>query len=467
MTASADLPYADRDVGGCGGPKPHIAIVGGGIVGVVLTLGLIKQAIPVQLYEQAQGFRELGAGIAFSACARRCMELIDPSIPQALVRGGAVSISDVEDQDCLRWIDGYNQYRPDEPEYQKPLAQIGGAGFRGCRRDEFLEELSKSLPAGVIKFGKRLETIEIQADGKIILAFGDGTQAEATAVIGCDGIKSRVRKHMYGAKNEVSYPQFTHKVAYRALLPMTDALEVLGTWKANNFHHHVGPGAHMTHYPVANHKALNVVIVLSDPQPWPDHDNMVAEGSREKLEAALQDWHPTVLKLVRRLPDKLNTWALFDLGDYPLPRYNAGRICVAGDAAHATTPHHGAGACLGIEDALCLNILLGQVCSNNNADLNHAVEVAFGVFDKIRRPRTQWLVNSSRRACDLYHQQEWADPSRRVKAETCFEEMRDRSYKIWHFDVDDMVRQTQAEYNRRLLDCSVENGPGRKFGYVL
>lgn len=54
----------------------------------------------------------------------------------------------------------------------------------------------------------------------------------------------------------------------------------------------------------------------------------------------------------------------------------------------------------------------------------------------------------------MYHQPEWADPTRWIKAETCFEELRDRSYKIWHFDADDMVRQTVAEYSKRLGEAS-------------
>lgn len=49
-----------------------IGIVGGGIVGLILALGLIRRGIKVRVYEQAAGFREVGAGIAFSACARHC-----------------------------------------------------------------------------------------------------------------------------------------------------------------------------------------------------------------------------------------------------------------------------------------------------------------------------------------------------------------------------------------------------------
>jgi salicylate hydroxylase len=143
-------------------------------------------------------------------------------------------------------------------------------------------------------------------------------------------------------------PQYTHKVAYRGLVPMDHALAVLGDWKANNFHHHVGPGAHVTHYPVAGRAALNVVIFLSDPNPWPDTEHMVAEGTRAEVEAALEGWHPTVLALVGLLPERLNTWALFDTGEFPAAAYNRGRVCLLGDAAHASSPHHGAGASAGV-----------------------------------------------------------------------------------------------------------------------
>lgn len=87
---------------------------------------------------------------------------------------------------------------------------------------------------------------------------------------------------------------------------MDRAMEVLGAWKANNFHHHVGPSAHLTHYPVASHTALDVVVFLSDPNPWPasDDSSMVAEGTRDKVQAALEGWHPTVLDLVGLLPGK-------------------------------------------------------------------------------------------------------------------------------------------------------------------
>jgi salicylate hydroxylase len=82
--------------------------------------------------------------------------------------------------------------------------------------------------------------------------------------------------------------------------------------------------------------------------------------------------------------------------------------------------------------------------------MEKALETAFETFDVMRRPRTQWLVNSSRRVCDLYHQDEWAEEKRWAKAKTCFEEIRDRSYKIWNFDADGMVKDVAGEFERRM-----------------
>lgn len=108
---------------------------------------------------------------------------MDPAITQALLRCGAVNISDADgEDDYLRWIDGYNQHRPEDPAYQRPLAQVGGAGFRGCRRDQFLEELAKEVPEGVVEFRKRLDKVEENTDnGTVVLSFADGTSVEVDA----------------------------------------------------------------------------------------------------------------------------------------------------------------------------------------------------------------------------------------------------------------------------------------------
>jgi salicylate hydroxylase len=108
---------------------------------------------------------------------------MDPAIIVALKRCGAVPIADksANEDDHLRWIDGYNQHHDDDPSYQKPLAELGGSGFYGCRRDQFLEELAKDVPPGVIMFHKRLDNLKHQKDGKIQLEFVDGSAVQVDA----------------------------------------------------------------------------------------------------------------------------------------------------------------------------------------------------------------------------------------------------------------------------------------------
>ncbi|KMU73379.1 salicylate 1-monooxygenase [Coccidioides immitis RMSCC 3703] len=425
-----------------------IAIVGSGIVGVVLAVGLIRQKIKVKVYEQAQGFREIGAAWHLPPTQGNRLEQADQSRLQA-------GDEQIQINDYLRWIDGHIT-RKDDPSIRKMLFKIdaGYKGFEGCRRDRFLEELVKILPADVIQCRKRLDTLEEkEGGGKIRLIFCDGTTAEADAVIGCDGIKSRVREIILGEGNPASYAHYTHKIAYRGLIPMAKAIEVLGEYKARNQHIHVGPNAHLIHYPVANQTMINATAFVSDPEEWPDDKRTVAPAIRKDVEDAFEGWSPCVRGLVSQLPEKLDKWAVFDLWDYPAPFYNRGKICLAGDAAHASSPHHGAGACMGIEDVLCLCTLMGEarvLIQKAPTIRDQALISVFDTFNSVRRTRSQWLVNSSRRVCDLYHQPEWADPAKWVKAETCFEEIKDRSHKIWHFDYNVMLQEATQGYKQSL-----------------
>jgi salicylate hydroxylase len=92
--------------------------------------------------------------------------------------------------------------------------------------------------------------------------------------------------------------------------------------------------------------------------------------------------------------EKTDVWALFD--HPPAPYFYKGRLCLLGDAAHATTPHQGAGAGQAIEDAYVLSELIGKVKSAGE------LEAAFKAYDEVRRPRSQRVVTTSREAGHLY-----------------------------------------------------------------
>ncbi|KAI9879286.1 MAG: hypothetical protein M1830_009016 [Pleopsidium flavum] len=406
-----------------------VAIVGGGIIGLVLALGLIKRRVKVKVYEQARSFREIGAGVAFTANAIRCMHMLEPGIVDAL-KAVATSNGDSKNpNDWLQWVDGYNQHGED-PNDEKVLFKLyaGYKGFEGCHRAHFLDELVKIVPDGVVEFRKRLDTL----------------------FIGCDGIKSRVREILLGKENPASYPYYSHKVAYRGLIPMDKAVDALGDYKARNQHMHMGPGAHVLHFPVAGHTLMNVVAFVTDPHDWCDNEKMTAPATRVEVEEAFAKWGPTVRAITNLLPDELDKWAIFDTFDHPAPTYARGQICIAGDAAHASSPHHGAGAGIGVEDALCLGTLVEMAVSSlqvKGASKVQVLSMAFDTFNAVRRERSQWLVNSSRSICEVY---EWANPKTGKDPEKCLEEIKWRSHKIWYFDINGMLGDAAEGYERRL-----------------
>ena len=161
-----------------------VAIVGGGIIGLVLALGLLKRDIKVKIYEQSRSFREIGAGVAFTANATRCMHIVNPDIVDAL-RAVATSNGDSDNpNDWLQWVDGYNQ-QSDTPHDGKILFKLyaGYRGFEGCHRAHFLDELVKRIPQGVVEFRKKLDNISDKGAGKKLeLKFYDATSAEAMQV---------------------------------------------------------------------------------------------------------------------------------------------------------------------------------------------------------------------------------------------------------------------------------------------
>jgi salicylate hydroxylase len=89
--------------------------------------------------------------------------------------------------------------------------------------------MTSYIPKERVVFNKRLTGIEQHQD-KVVLRFADGEAAEASVLVGADGIESIVREH-------VLKPLFPHEVdpvyagayCYRAVIPMHEADEILGS----------------------------------------------------------------------------------------------------------------------------------------------------------------------------------------------------------------------------------------------
>ncbi|KAF2729911.1 MFS general substrate transporter [Polyplosphaeria fusca] len=411
-----------------------VAIVGGGIVGLSLALGLQQRNIKFRIYERAQSFGEIGAGIGFTPNAERAMKQLDPRLHDAFRKVAARN-----SEDFFNYMDG-SRWDKNRPDHEDTILRLylGERGFEGCRRSDFLEDIVRHVPSEVIEFNREVvDVIERGETDKLLVVFRDGTNCEADVVVGCDGIRSKVRRIMLGDSHPAAQPSYSHKYAIRGLVPMEKARASLGEWRTSNRVMHLGPNAHALTFPVANSTILNVVAFVTDPNEWEAKDGkFIAPASKTEATHGFAAFSPIVRTIMDLLPDQLDKWAVFDTRDHPVPTYVDGRICLAGDAAHASTPHHGAGAGCGIEDCLALAVLLDAASRSSEPSKAAALKNALRVYNDVRYARSQWLVDSSRIIGDVYelmYLESGSDPRKIAH------EIETRQHMIWDYDIAGMV----------------------------
>lgn len=422
--------------------KPfNVAIIGGGISGLTLAIGLLQHNIPLTIYESAPRFGEIGAGVALGPNAALAMSLISPKIHAAFEK---CKTANQWPSKAGTWftIRVGDARKGDKDGYVREGVKVGDAlfdvefgndrGRGGVYRAHFLDELVKEIPEGVAQFGKKLVNLSRVDDGSgdVVCHFADGTKARHNAVIGCDGIKSATREWLLGKEDPASHPVFSGKYAYRGLIPMSDAVDILGEEVAQNSQMFFGYGGHVLTFPIEKGKTMNVVAFSSRPE-WKD-DQWVVTTSKEDMVADYVAWGPHVRKIINAM-QKPDIWALF----YHLPcsTYYKGRVCLLGDAAHATTPHQGAGAGMCVEDALLMSILLKE--AQDVGDL----EKAFKAYDEVRRERSQKNVVTSLQAGTLYDFELEGDDLDKVQSN-----FQSRMKWIWDVDLDDEIERAKKLY---------------------
>ena len=156
----------------------------------------------------------------------------------------------------------------------------------------------------------------------------------------------------------------------------------------------LGNHGHVLMTPIEQGKIINVVGYHTKEDGRWNEDTWMRPATREEMLADFHGWSEPVINILS-LIKKPTLWALFD--HLPAATYHwKGKICLLGDSAHASTPHHGAGAGMAVEDALILSRLLASIESTGE------LVSAFAVYDAVRRPRSQQLVASSRKIGAVY-----------------------------------------------------------------
>ncbi|CRL30479.1 Aromatic-ring hydroxylase-like [Penicillium camemberti] len=418
-------------------PKPTITIIGGGIGGLTLAAGLHLRKIPVQIYEAAPTFKEIGLGISLGPAAYRAMPLIHPSI-QKIYNSLITTHADSPgyEEYLQTWFELVWATGAQEGDVLMNLKALP-SGQTALRRADFLNALVELVPADIVHFGKRLSSLVENGNG-VVLGFEDGEVVIADVVVGCDGIRSRVKECMLPVESLRTKPVYSGMYGYRAVLEMGDMIDAVGEKRARVATIYVGRGAYAISYPIMRAKLVNVGIYVLSDGDW-EYDSWVWPAKREDIERDTKDMGRYVKALVERMPDP-SQWAIFE---HPhISTYTRSKVAILGDAAHASTPHQGAGAGQAIEDAH----VLAELLSDSRVSSVDDVVAAFKAYDDIRRPRSQRVVTSSKENADILC--------------LCFDGVRDDPVKLretlnqrlkwlWDLDVQDQVeraRDKMVEY---------------------
>ena len=279
--------------------KPFtIAIVGGGIGGLALAIGLRYRGITVQIYEAAPAFAEVGAGVGFDSNGLRAMALIDPAITVAYNRIAAKKNRGEDRDTWLAFRCGMGEpdliatVRTGNPEMT----------LSSVHRARFLDALVGLLPQDIAHFRKRLVKLEDPPSGPIRLVFEDGSTAEADAVMGCDGVKSTVRRLLLDKQSVLDDLSFSGKCAYRGLVPMAKAKEAVGEYLARSSVMYLGPGAHVLTYPIDHGTIVNVVAFKDKPDSVWEDDRWVVKKKKEEMRRDFDGWGETVQAVIHVSP---------------------------------------------------------------------------------------------------------------------------------------------------------------------
>jgi salicylate hydroxylase len=354
--------------------KP-ILIAGGGIGGFAAALALARKGIDSVVIERETELREAGAGIQLGPNVFAMFDVLGLTdainevavFPDALVMKDALDGSEV------------TRIPLNTAEFQARFCYPYGVIYRPDLHNALIEA-AKATGKVEVRLGQKVTEFEDSGIGvRVLLASGE--TLEGAALIGADGLWSKVREAIVGDGS----PRVSGHIAYRAVLPEAEVPE------ANHRNEVIlwaGPKTHLVHYPLHRGDIFNLVAVF--------HSDAYEEGwdvfgDVAELNRKFAGQRPEVLGML----EKIESWRMWVLCDRdPVKQWTKGRVTLLGDAAHPMLQYLAQGACMATEDAVCLAHHL-----SSGGD----VEAALMAYQGDRYLRTARVQMTARLYGDIYH----------------------------------------------------------------
>jgi salicylate hydroxylase len=318
----------------------RILIAGGGIGGLATALALAQKNIASRVLEKASRLGEIGAGIQLGPNAFHCFDRLGVG---AAARAMAVYIDHLRLMDAMEdgeiaQIDLGEAFRA---RYGNPYAVVHRGDLHGV-----LLKACQAHPLIELQVGS--EVVRYDQDGASVTAtLANGERVTGTALIGADGLWSNVRRQLLGD----GAPRVSGHTTYRSVIPTEQMPEDL-RWNAATLW--AGPKCHIVHYPLSGWKVFNLVVTYHNDAPEPVAGKPVPV---EEVRRGFTHVCERAQTIIRHGVD-WKMWVLCDRD--PVHDWVDGRAALLGDAAHPMMQYMAQGACMAMEDAVCLADTLAQ-----------------------------------------------------------------------------------------------------------
>jgi 2-polyprenyl-6-methoxyphenol hydroxylase-like FAD-dependent oxidoreductase len=378
-----------------------VVIIGAGIGGLAAAAALRRIGIEGEVYEQAEKFARIGAGIQQSPNAMKVHRGLGI---EARLRDTAFAPATSLNRDAVT-----GAVTNEHPLGRQVEARCG-APYLTLHRGDLHAALAEIVPSDRVHMGKKLIRVAPQGPG-VVLGFADGSEVAADAVIGADGVHSLVRDHVQHHSQDHSdvaeRPRFTGRVAYRTTFP---AARLRGVDVGASRTKWWGADRHIVIYLVTAARD-EVYFVTSQPEraDWITQESWSAKGDVGELRAAFAGFHPDVRAVLAAAPE-VHKWGIFERD--PLPAWRRGRVVLLGDACHPMTPYMASGGTMALEDAAVLSRCFAELAGAS-------LERIFDTYEATRKPRASLVQTGSsqniwmRNATDpdwLYGYDAWTAP---------------------------------------------------------
>lgn len=247
-----------------------------------------------------------------------------------------------------------------------------GVSNTAIHRGELQRILAGEVGYEHIQLAKRL--VRIEKTASFHFTFEDGSTASSAVVLGADGIKSVVRKQLFSENTIRSAGQVCWRGICTLSLPEQYQGELNEAW---------GQG-----------RRFGFVKINDQQVYWYALANAAyAHTEVAHLGDLFGEFHELVATIIAATPrEQLITGEITDLK--PLQKWQHENVCLIGDAAHATTPNLGQGACQAVEDAYVLGKLLTE---------GTALPDTFADYERLRKKKAHAVVRSSWNIGKLAH----------------------------------------------------------------